>query len=191
MAAKGYEDLLFDRERGAWMMERKINQLEEALRKIITNPSDRRIIVSAWRPDEIDLQCLPACHVDYRFVPFEDRRELHVVMTIRSWDLFLGAGFNIASTALFLSLMARLSGYTPATMTIQAANAHIYSNHVDQVREQLTREHYEQPTLAIADEVAPIRSLDEIPGVFTRIEPAHIRLENYRHHSAIRAPMAA
>lgn len=191
LAAKGYAELLFDRDRGAWMMERSINQLEDAARKIMTNPSDRRIIISAWRPDEFDQMALPPCHVDYRWVPFEDRRELHVVMSIRSWDLFLGSPFNVASTALFLAIMARLTGYTARTVTIHATNAHIYGNHVDQVREQLARSHFDQPQLSLSDRIAPLASVDQIPGAFARIEPADIELLNYRHHAPIRAPMAA
>ena len=189
--ASGYTQQLYDPVQSAWFMERGINQLENVLRTIITNPSDRRTIVSGWNPAEFDQMELPPCHMDYRFVAFEDTKTLHVVMTIRSWDLFLGAPFNIASTSLFLAIMARLAGYTPGTVTIQATNAHLYEDHFDQVKEILTREHFEAPQLVLSDSIKRIENLDEIAGVFTRIEPDAISLVGYQSHSAIKAPMAA
>jgi thymidylate synthase len=174
-----------------WIIQREINQLENALRTIITNPSDRRIIISAWNVAELDMMALVPCHMDYLFVPFEDTKVLHLVMRIRSWDIFLGAPFNIASTALILSIMAKLSGYTPGTITIQATNAHAYSDHFDQIVEQLTREHFELPVLKLSDNVKTVTDMSEIKGIFTRIEPDDIWLEGYASHAAIKAPMAA
>lgn len=173
-----------------------INQIEIALRKLITDPSDRRIIVSGWNVGELDMMALPPCHMDYRFVAFDgptpaSAKALHVVMTIRSWDLFLGAPFNIASTSIFLAIMARLAGMTPGTVTIQATNAHIYADHFDQVREQLSRDHRPPPVLRLSDRIKPVGSLSEIPGIFARIEPEDIALEGYQSHAAIKAPMAA
>lgn len=189
--ASGYTQKLHDPAQPAWLMERGINQLENALRTIIANPSDRRTIVSGWNPAEFDQMALPPCHMDYRFVAFEDTKTLHVVMTIRSWDLFLGAPFNIASTSLFLAIMARLAAYTPGTVTIQATNAHLYGDHFDQVKEILTREHFEAPQLVLSDSIKRIESPDEIAGAFTRIAPDAISLVGYQSHSAIKAPMAA
>lgn len=166
MQASGMNTCLYDPAQGAWLMERGINQLEESLRKLLTDPSDRRIIVSAWRPDEFDRMALPPCHMDYRFVAVPHLRELHVVMTIRSWDLFLGGPFNIASTALFLEIMARLAGFKAATVTIQAANAHVYGNHVVQAREQLTRTHCAAPKLALSDAITQVTDLGNIQGAF-------------------------
>lgn len=174
-----------------WLMERGINQLEEALKKLITDPSDRRIIVSGWRPDEFDMMALPPCHMDYRFVAFENPRVLNVVMTIRSWDLFLGGPANIASTSIFLAIMARLAGYEPGVVTIQATNAHIYEDHVVQVGELLSRPHFDAPTLILSENIRQIRDMGEIKGVFARIEPADITLAEYMSHEAIKAPMAA
>jgi thymidylate synthase len=177
------------------VFRKSINQLENALRKLITDPSDRRIIVSGWNVGEFDLMALPPCHMDYRFVAFDGPspdapKVLHVVMTIRSWDLFLGAPFNIASTSLFLAIMARLSGMEPGTVSIQATNAHLYEDHYEQVREQLSREHMQQPTLWLSDNIKQA-SIDNIPGVFTRIQPDDIKLDGYQSHAAIKAPMAA
>lgn len=176
--------------RGTYAMVRYINQLENALRTLITNPSDRRVIVSAWNVAELDLMSLPPCHMDYRFVAFEDPRELHVVMTIRSWDEFLGAPFNICNTALFLAIMARLANFEPRTVTIQATNAHIYENHFEQVQEQLSRDHMALPKLVLSDNIRPV-TLDQVEGAFERIQPDDIQLEGYESHAAIKAPMAA
>lgn len=194
MATKGYKilgaissDFEYD---GYVLMEREINQLENALTTILTNPSDRRIIVTAWNPAELDLMALPPCHMDYRFVAIESTKTLHVVMTIRSWDLFIGAPFNIASTAIFLEIMARLSGYTAGSVTIQATNAHIYDNHFDQVREQLSRSHHPSPKLVLSDDIKQV-SVAQVKGVFAQIAPSHITLSDYTSHAAIKAEMAS
>lgn len=191
LLARGFEQRLFDESQGAWLLERGINQLEDCLRKLITDLSDRRIIVSAWRPDEIDQQCLPACHMDYRFVPFENPRVLNVVMTIRSWDLFLGAPANICSTALFLSIMARLAGYEPGVVTIQATIVHAYADHFLAIEELLKREHFPSPKLVLSERIALAKNLDDIPGIFERIEPTDLQLDGYHSHDAIKAKMAA
>lgn len=189
LMSQGYT--LIMREQSKWLFERKINQLEKVLNTLLTNPSDRRMIVSGWNPAELDMMALPPCHMDYRFVAFENPKVLHVVMTIRSWDEFLGAPFNIASTSLFLAIMARLSGYEPGSVTIQATNAHIYDNHFNQVKEQLTRTHFDAPKLILSDNIKPIINVSDIKGVFERIEPEDITLENYESHASIKAEMAA
>lgn len=177
------------------VFRKSINQLENALRKLMTDPSDRRIIVSGWNVAEFDMMALPPCHMDYRFVAFDGQtpdapKVLHVVMTIRSWDLFLGAPFNIASTSLFLAIMACLAGMLPGTVTIQATNAHLYEDHYEQVREQIARDHMAPPALHFSERIRPV-TVDQIPGVFTRIEPDDISLVGYLSHAAIKAPMAA
>jgi thymidylate synthase len=187
---RGYEFVAdIDSYNPSYVVQRKINQLENALRTIMINPSDRRIIVTGWNPAEMDLQALPACHMDYRFVPVERANTLHVVMTIRSWDLFLGAPANIAETALFLHLMCALSGYHPGTVTIQATNAHIYEDHFEQIKEQLTREPHQLPTILVSDELR-ISSEASISGVFTRIQPTDVELLNYTHHDPLFGEMA-
>lgn len=176
------------------VFKRGINQLENALSKLLTDPSDRRIIVSGWNVADFDRMALPPCHMDYRFVAFDGPtpdapKVLHVVMTIRSWDLFLGAPFNIASTALFLAIMARLAAMTPGTISIQATNAHIYAGHAEQVREQLSRAHLPPPALRLSDRIQPVTPAT-VAGAFARIEPEDIWLEGYQSHAAIKAPMA-
>ncbi len=175
---------------GMPVMTKFINQLEEALKTILTNPSDRRIIVTGWNPGEMPFQALPACHMDYRFVPIETKKVMHVVMTIRSWDLFLGAPANIASTALFLHIMCKLSGYTPGTVTIQATNAHIYEDHIEQVSEQIRRDPLPLPTINL-DAIKECKSVDDVSGAFSSITPDQVVLENYYHREPLHGVMSA
>lgn len=190
LEAAGYPLVAHDKERGVAVYERKLNQLEHALRTLLTNPYDRRIIITGWRPDEIDQQALPSCHCSYQLVCMPDNT-LHITMWQRSMDTFLGAPFNLASTALMLSLFARLCGRTPATVTIFVSDAHAYENHVEQIREQAVRTPLAPPTLVIAEHIKPLTSVDQVSGVFERIQPEDIWLENYESHAAIKAPMAA
>ena len=180
-----------------WLMEREINQLENALRTLLTNPSDRRIIVSGWNVAELDMMALPPCHMDYRFTALQNQEDiskphtLHVTMTIRSWDLYLGGPFNIASTSMFLCIMARLAGMIPGSVTIQATNAHIYHAHIEKVREQMAYDHLPAPSLILSENIRKV-SLDEIPGVFARIKPEDITIPDYAYHKwDSKAPMAA
>lgn len=188
---KGYEQIAFDPVKNLYVMERRINQVEEVLKKLLTNPSDRRMIVSGWRPDEFDNMALPPCHVLYNFMAIEATKELHVAMYQRSADVGLGVPFNVASTSLFLALMARLSGYTARTVTVYMADAHIYVNHIEALKQQITRESFAAPRLVLADSIEPVRSVQEVAGVFARIEPKDIWLEGYQHHPTIAMDMAA
>lgn len=164
------------------------NQLETALRTLLRDPSNRRIIINAWNPGELHRMALPPCHVLYQFVADVNNRVLHMSMYQRSCDTFLGVPFNIASSALLLSIMARLSGFTPGVFTHFLTDVHIYDNHRPQVLLQLEREHLPPPTLAL--DLKPIVNESEIDGVFRRIEPSQIQLLNYQSHDPIRAAMA-
>ena len=146
----GYELVAQDQERGVWVMRRGINQLKIAWNQIVTNPTSRRIIVNAWRPEEFDRMALPPCHVMYQFLVNVEKQELNLCMYQRSADIFLGVPMNIASSALFLSIMAKLAGLKAGTFTHFLADAHIYVNHIDQVREQLSRDHFPAPSLALS-----------------------------------------
>ena len=168
-----------------------INQLENVVRTIITNPSDRRLIVSGWNIGEFDRMSLPPCHVQYNFIPLEQDKTISVVMTIRSMDGFLGTPANIASTAIFLAVVGRLTGYTPDKVIIQDANAHLYENSFEVAKELLTREHYPAPKLVLSDNIKEIKNLEDIKGCFSRIEPEDITLENYSSHSVLTVPMIA
>jgi thymidylate synthase len=109
------------------------------------------------------------------------------LLNVLSCDCFLGVPFNIASSALLLSIMARLAGLTPGVFTHFLADAHIYDDHINQVNLQLTRDHYTPPTLQL-DFDCLINT--HVEDVFHEIEPDQIRLLGYQSHPAIKAPMA-
>lgn len=163
-----------------FMKTESLDQVQKALDTIKNDPTNRRIIVNAWRPDEFDQMSLPPCHILYQFLCNVERKELSMCMYQRSCDSFLGVPFNIASSALFLSIIAKLTGYTPRWFTHFLADAHIYVNHFDAVNEQLSRSPFILPKLQLSDRDWTVDT----------IEPTDIQLINYQHHPAIKAPMA-
>lgn len=187
IAEKGYT-LIGHGLNGEWIVQRSINQLEDNLRQVLTNPYSRRILLSGLNVGEMDMMCLPPCHVSYQLILDPEKRVMDLQMYQRSFDV--GLGFNVTLAALYLSLMARLSNYTPRRVKLDVGDCHIYVTHEEGLREMITREHFAQPTLHISDEVRPV-TVDEIPGVFTRIEPAHLSLVGYQHHPAVKLPMAS
>ncbi|WP_434715782.1 thymidylate synthase [Paraburkholderia sp. A3RO-2L] len=188
LLAKGYEVRAHDTERGVWVMRRGMNQLEIALKAIMTNPTDRRIIVTGWRPDEFDLMALPPCHVDYQFLVDTTTGSLHLCFYQRSFDSALA--FNVSLAALFLHVMAKLSGLTASTLSHFVGDGHIYCAHLEGVQEMLSREHYAQPGIDLSC-IPTLSSADEIPGIFKRLDLEPVKLVNYKCHPAIRFPMAA
>lgn len=173
------------------IFQKQINQLENLVHKIITDPSDRRLIVSGWNIGEFDLMSLPPCHIQYNFLPMEDDRTMSVIMTIRSMDVFLGTPANIASTAMFLAIVCRLTGYTPDKVIVQGANAHLYENSLEGAKELISRGHFPSPTLKLSDNIQQITSFNDIKGCFERIQPEDISLEGYQAHEAIKVEMVA
>ena len=164
-----------------------VDQIAVALDQLRNNPQSRRIIVNAWNAVEIDQACLPPCHVLFQLLPRSDGT-LHMTMYQRSCDMFLGVPFNIASYALLLELFAAWSGRTAATLTMFLADAHIYENHVDQVREQLARVPYPAPKLGFSSSLDPEN--DPLEKLLEALHPEGIWLKDYYHHDAIKAPMA-
>lgn len=167
------------------ILQRQINQLEEVVRKIMTDPSDRRIIVTGWDPAEYDFQSLPACHCDYKFTPFESDKTMDLVMTMRSSDGYLGIPSNIVTTAVFLYTVCRLTGYKPGTITVQMSNTHLYDNSFEAVALMLGRQHYPLPKLELSDNIKPLKDLSEIDGCFKRIKPSDYAVIGYNSHEAI------
>jgi thymidylate synthase len=168
---------------------RVIDQVTSVLNTLRSNPTDRRMIVNAWRPDEFDQMALPPCHVLYQFIANVERNELNMCLYQRSCDLLLGIPFNQASGALFLSIVAHLTGFKPRFFTHFLADAHIYVNHVDQVREQLSREPRNPPKLLI-NRIPAFDGTNFDPTWIDRLDPADFVLEGYDPHPAIKAPMA-
>lgn len=180
-----------DGQRAGTVIHRNINQLENALRDLITNPTSRRIIINAWNPAENDQIALVACHAFTQFICDVEKKEMHLCLDLRSSDQFLGSFFNYATYGIFLELMARFTGYTARQCIFFLGDVHCYSNHAEQIREMAARPHFPAPKLIISDRVKKIERVEDIAGVFTRIEPEDIWLEGYQSHAAIKAPMAA
>lgn len=154
-----------------------INQLSDTIERIKTDPNSRRHIVTAWNPGELDQMALPPCHVMFQFHVMGDRLDL--TMYQRSADLFLGSPFNIASYAVLLEMVASLTGYKAGMFNYMIGDAHIYHNHIEQVKTQLMNLPFDPPTLK-----------------FTKRETIYdftvddFELVNYSHHEPIKAPMA-
>lgn len=159
-----------------------IDQISKVQRTLREKPDARRHLVSAWNVADLDDMALEPCHVMFQFYsePRNGERFLHCKLTQRSADVFLGLPFNIASYALLTMMMAQTTGHRPGRFVHSLGDTHIYSNHVEQVAEQFTREPYPAPTVKLNPKVTDI--LD-----FTADD---ITLENYQHHPAIKAPVA-
>lgn len=187
LEAKGYELVAFDNDRMTWVYRRGLNQLEMALKEIMGNPTNRRIIVTGWRPDEFDQMALPPCHVDYQFLVDPVAKTLHLCFFQRSFDSALA--FNISMASIFLHVMAKLAGLTAGTMTMFVGDAHVYVSHIEGVRTMLAREHLAQPELDVSG-IPTLASAADIPGIFASLDPEGVKLVNYQHHPAIKFKMA-
>lgn len=154
------------------------DQLRELIDGLRTDPYSRRHIITAWNPGELDLMALPPCHMMAQF--YVSNGKLSCQMYQRSADMFLGVPFNIASYALFTHMIAQVCGYDVGELVIVLGDAHIYENHVDQVKEQLARKPLPLPTLSMNQDIIDIEK-------FTMTD---FELVNYQSHDAIKAPMA-
>lgn len=155
-----------------------IDQLQDVIRTIKTNPDSRRLIVSAWNPEDVPGMALPPCHTLFQFYVSEGRLSCQLYQ--RSGDIFLGIPFNIASYALLTHLIAYECGLGVGEFVHTLGDAHIYLNHLDQIETQLSREPKELPVLHINKEVKSIFDF----------EAADITVENYAPHPTIKAPVA-
>jgi thymidylate synthase len=161
-------------------LEGHIDQIAQIVDKLRHHREDRRIILSAWNVAQIDQMRLPPCHYAAQFLVDNDNR-LTCIVSVRSWDMFLGAPFNIAQYALLTSLLAHVSGLVPHKLIINAGDAHIYVNHLEQVREQCEREIRRKPSLSL-DRV----SKEDID----LFEWDQVSLQGYDPHPAIKGEMA-
>lgn len=131
-----------------------IDQISQVVEQIRNNPESRRLIVSAWNVAEVADMALPPCHLLFQFYVTGDRLSLQLYQ--RSADTFLGVPFNIASYALLLMMMAQVTGLKPGEFIHTIGDAHIYSNHFDQVREQLSRAPRQLPEMVLNPDVKDI-----------------------------------
>lgn len=156
---------------------REVDQIAELVNKLRTNPNDRRLVVTAWNPGELDRMALPPCHMIFQFFAAKNKLSLHMIQ--RSCDMFLGVPFNIASYALLLSMTAQVVGMEPDECILTLNDAHIYHEHFTAVEEQLTREPLTLPQLWLNPAVKEI----------DRFTVGDIRLDNYQHHPPIKAKL--
>ena len=156
----------------------EIDQIANLLIQIRKNPNSRRLIVSAWNPEDVDRMALPPCHTMFQFYVSDGRLSCQLYQ--RSADIFLGVPFNIASYALLTMMVAQVTGYRPGDFVHTLGDAHLYSNHFEQAREQLRRTPRALPTMWINPEVKDLFSF--------RFED--FRLENYVADATIKAPIA-
>lgn len=155
-----------------------IDQLSHVIEQIRRAPDSRRLIVSAWNPADIPSMALAPCHALFQFYVADGKLSCQLYQ--RSADMFLGVPFNIASYALLTMMVAQQVGLEPGDFVWTGGDCHIYDNHQDQVREQLSREAYAYPTLSFARKPASI--LDYRYEDFV--------INDYQHHPAIRGAVA-
>ncbi|MDE1673593.1 thymidylate synthase [Nocardia gipuzkoensis] len=154
-----------------------IDQISQVLQTLRTDPDSRRIIVSAWNVADLDKMALAPCHAFFQFYVAEGRLSCQLYQ--RSADLFLGVPFNIASYALLTHMVAQQAELTPGDFVWTGGDCHVYDNHLDQVAEQLSRDPYPFPTLR----------LRPAPTLFD-YHYEDVDVVDYRHHPAIKAPVA-
>jgi thymidylate synthase len=158
--------------------EKTVDQLQEVITEIKTNPDSRRLLVSSWNPTEIEGMALPPCHTLYQFYAREG--ELSLQLYQRSADAFLGVPFNIASYSLLLMMVANVTGLEPKEFVHTIGDAHIYLNHLEQVNLQLSRSPRKLPKMLIKRKAEAIEDF--------RYED--FELLDYEPHPAIRAEVA-
>jgi len=157
---------------------RSINQIERVLEQIKRDPQSRRLLVSAWNVGELNQMALPPCHVLFQF--FVQEGELSCQLYQRSADLFLGVPFNIASYALLTMMVAQVCDLKPGTFVHTFGDLHLYANHLDQAKLQLTREPRSLPQMKLNPAVKNLRQF-----VYEDFE-----LMGYDPHPTIKAPIA-
>ncbi len=160
-----------------------VDQIARVIDQIRNDPDSRRHVVSAWNVADVDAMALPPCHTMFQFyvTPAAGGRRARLSCQLyqRSADVFLGVPFNIASYALLTSMVAQVCDLEPGELVHTLGDAHLYNNHLDQARVQLTREPFPLPRLRIA----PGRSIDEL-------DVGDIELVGYQAHPSIKAPIA-
>ena len=153
-----------------------INQIQNIIDTLKTNPDDRRMIVSAWNVAEIPEMALPPCHWSFQFytnqIPGEEKRRLHIIENQRSVDTFLGLPFNIASYALLLMMVAQQVDMIPGNLIMNLGDTHIYEDHLKYVTEQLSRNSKGNSPTVVIDKQKDIWSY----------KPEHFHLEGYTPH---------
>jgi thymidylate synthase len=158
-----------------------VDQLSNVIDQIKKDPNSRRHIVSAWNPQQLKQMSLEPCHMMYQF--YVDNGTLSCQWYQRSVDSFLGLPFNIISYSVLTHLIAKIAGLTAKEVIFVGGDTHIYNNHIEQVKEQLTREPYDFPKININKE---IKTLEDVENLSFE----NFQIENYKFHPAIKGEMA-
>jgi thymidylate synthase len=156
------------------------DQIKEIVRQIKEEPDSRRIILSAWNPPHLHDMCLPPCHAFSQFYVDSEEKTLSCQIYIRSNDIGLGCPFNIASYALLTYMLAEICDLSPKDLVYTIGDAHLYLNHIDAIKEQLTRTPRAFPTLEVTKKVRD-------PADY---EMQDFKLEGYKPHKRIKMKMA-
>ena len=172
------DDLGSTYNRGGLLHIKETDQLKNLIDGIKKDPNGRRHILSAWNPGELDQMALPPCHIMSQF--YVNNGKLSCQMYQRSCDMFLGVPFNIASYSLLTAMIAQVCDLAVGEFVHVLGDAHIYQNHVEQVKEQLQREPFPAPQLQLNPDVKDI----------TKFTMQDIELINYQSHASIKAEMA-
>lgn len=162
-----------------------VDQIARLIENIRKNPNSRRLVVTGWNPEQAELVDLPPCHTLFQF-KVEQEKVLHCQLYQRSADAFLGVPFNISSYALLTHMVAHVCELEVGEFIYTLGDYHIYSNHLRQVEELLSREPLPLPSLEIVDEEKRLRGLEGLLAV--RYE--NLKLLNYQSHGKIAAPVA-
>lgn len=162
----------------------EIDQVKNVIEQIKSNPNSRRLVVSAWNPTELKSCILPPCHILYQFDVDGDKLSLMWVQ--RSVDCGTGLPFNIASYALLLHIVARMTNKIPHELIGSLGNTHIYKNHIEQVKEQLSRTPHKLPQL----ELPANADYSNIDSFLKSVKTSDFKLLNYEHDASLKYPMA-
>ena len=152
-----------------------IDQIQNLINELKTNPNSRRLMVSAWNVGELDQMTLPPCH--YGFQCYVADGKLSLMWSQRSVDTFLGLPFNIASYGMLLMLLCKETGYEPGDLIGNLGDVHLYNNHWEQAKEQISRDGFDLPTIKLSN-------VDILNGEFD------YQLVNYHFHPSIKAPLS-
>jgi thymidylate synthase len=160
----------------------RIDQIDNLVRELKNNPDSRRLMVSAWNVGELDQMTLPPCHYGFQIYTKEvdGKRYISLMWNQRSVDTFLGLPFNIASYGLLLHIIANEVDMIPDELIGNLGDVHLYSNHIEQAKEQISRESFDLPTL---------KTNAKIDGICCNV-PDDFILEGYQSHPAIKAPLS-
>jgi thymidylate synthase len=160
----------------------RIDQIQKLINELKTNPDSRRLMVSAWNVDELDQMVLPPCHYGFQVYTREedDKRYISLMWNQRSVDTFLGLPFNIASYGLLLHIIANEVDMIPDELIGNLGDTHLYLNHIEQAKEQISRESFDLPTL---------KTNAKMDGICCNV-PDDFELIGYQSHPTIKAPLS-